>query len=76
MEDLLSRMPIMQAPPGTHAFNPNDENLVPHLRATSGICLALAVIAVTARTFTKAWVMKKMEIEDCKLSSTCILRLD
>lgn len=65
MDKFLASLPIMQPPAGRHAFNPNDESLVTHLRVTSGICLSLAVVAVTARTFTKAWIMKKMEIEDC-----------
>jgi len=58
--------PAMKAPP------PLESNLVDpysthrYLVATAAVCLSLSLSAVVARTFTKAYLLKSVQIEDCE----------
>jgi hypothetical protein len=56
----------MEAPPGFTSNLKDPYSLNNYLVATSAICLILSISAVTARTFTKCHVLKKVEIEDCE----------
>jgi hypothetical protein len=57
--------PALMPPPGHQAFEPNPYTIRPHAIATAVICLTFSVVATSARIFTKAFVLKQMDIEDC-----------
>ncbi|KAF2734333.1 hypothetical protein EJ04DRAFT_576987 [Polyplosphaeria fusca] len=59
--------PGLLPPEGHEIFESNPYTLRPHAIATGAICLTFSVLAVTARTFTKAVVLKQIEVEDWAL---------
>jgi hypothetical protein len=64
----LHTTPALAAPPGEKTDLVNAYSLHSHLVATASVCLVLSVLAVIGRTFTKARILKKVELEDCQSS--------
>lgn len=63
----LDKLPALTPPPGV---TPNFVNPYSQGRAifiTTGICVGFVTPAVTIRVFTKAYVIKRVNLEDCKL---------
>lgn len=61
--------PAMEAPPGIDSNLENPYSSHHYLVATSAVCLSLSLSAVIGRTFTKAYLLKNMKIEDCEFQS-------
>ncbi|KAF2194678.1 hypothetical protein K469DRAFT_650609 [Zopfia rhizophila CBS 207.26] len=62
----LRSTPNMEPPPGVTA-HPVDASPIPvDIIVTASICLFLAASAICARTFTKAYYLKHMQVEDCR----------
>ena len=61
----LNTSPASPPPEGQRSNLINPYSLQPHLIATSVICLSLTVLAISARTFVKAYLLKKVQWEDC-----------
>lgn len=61
--------PALHAPDGIESNLVNPYSTHRYLVATSAVCLVFSFLAVTARTFTKAYILRKMEVEDCKSHS-------
>ncbi|KAF2465132.1 uncharacterized protein BDR25DRAFT_295558 [Lindgomyces ingoldianus] len=59
--------PALVPPPGITPNLQNPYSLERYIIATSVICLFLATSATLARTFTKAYILKKMQLEDYSL---------
>ncbi|KAF2680052.1 hypothetical protein K458DRAFT_312873 [Lentithecium fluviatile CBS 122367] len=57
--------PALAAPPGVSSNLANPHSLDRSSVAIWSICFTLALSAVTARTFTKAYLLKNIQIEDC-----------
>lgn len=60
--------PGLQPPPGVIPMDPNAYSLRPYVIETTAVCLAFTVPAVVVRIFTKGYILKKMQVEDCTLA--------
>jgi hypothetical protein len=58
--------PALNPPPGTQAMDPNAFTLGPHVIAISIVSLLLVCFAVAIRTYSKYFLLKKMQMEDCR----------
>lgn len=58
--------PAMAAPAGTHYNFVNPENLNDWFILTIVLCLVVSTLAVSARVYTKIWIIKKIGWEDCE----------
>lgn len=58
--------PASPPPAGQHSNLDNPSPLQPCLVATCVICLSSVVLAISARTFVKAYILRKVQWEDCK----------
>ena len=66
----LTQVPALDAPSGqqTILYGPNPR--LNSLIATSVICLTLSIAAIGARIFVKAYILRKIHLEDCTLISS------
>ena len=58
--------PGLTPPPGVQAMDPNAFTLQPYVLAMSIVGLSLVCVAVAIRIYTKWFLLKRMQIEDCK----------
>ena len=58
--------PSWKPPPGQTSNLRNPYSLQSYLVATSAICLTLLVFSIAARLFVKGYILKKIQLEDCK----------
>lgn len=58
--------PAMAAPAGAHHNFVNPESLNDWFILTIVLCLVVSTLAVSARVYTKLWIMKKIGWEDCE----------
>jgi hypothetical protein len=58
--------PGLEEPAGITSNLVNPYSTHRELVITSALCLSFALSAVLARIFTKIYVLKKMQIEDCR----------
>lgn len=59
--------PGLAAPPGVIPMDPNAYTLHPYVIASTVVCASLTLVGVVIRVFTKAYVLKRMQFEDCEL---------
>ena len=57
--------PASPPPAGQQSNLVDPYSLQPYLVATCVICLRLIVLAVSARTFVKVYLLKKVQWDDC-----------
>lgn len=57
--------PASPPPAGQHSNLVNPYSLQPYLVATCVICLTFTVLAISARTFVKSYILKNIQWEDC-----------
>ena len=64
---ILAQIPAIAAPAGmqSNLVNPSNDLFVVSV-ATYIICIFLVVMSVSIRSFTKAYLMRSMQVEDCK----------
>ena len=67
--------PGLEPPPGVTSNLVNPYSIHRYLVATSAICLVISLSAVSARTFTKAYLLKNMQVEDCRFSLCAFNRI-
>ena len=62
--DVLA-IPAVPPPQGlsSNLINPYSTNS--HLIVTYSVCLTVVILSVAIRTFTKAYVLREMRVEDC-----------
>ena len=58
--------PPLEAPPGQSSNLVNPYSLQSWLVATSVICLVILVLSIAARLFVKGYILKKVQLEDCR----------
>ncbi len=61
----LNTTPALAPPPGVVPDFLAPNPMMPSLIATVVICLTLTTLAVMARVYAKAAVMREMQLEDC-----------
>ena len=59
------KLAALEPPPGIIPNFDDPYSAAPPVEAATGVLAALATLGFLARIFTKAWVMKQMQIEDC-----------
>ena len=66
---LLSNLPALAPPAGVvpNLVNPENQNVICYVSLT--ICIFVTTLAVMARSYTKAYIVRKMEWEDCKFAA-------
>lgn len=57
--------PTLDPPPGQQPNFKDPPSSQNWLVATGVLCLSVAIIFISARTFVKAYIIKKTQIEDC-----------
>ncbi len=62
--------PAIAAPPGTHHNFVNPASFQTESNVVVGICLAVSVLAVGMRMWTKLRLVRKVVLEDCNLISS------
>ncbi|KAF2202988.1 hypothetical protein GQ43DRAFT_367922, partial [Delitschia confertaspora ATCC 74209] len=62
----LNTTPALTPPEGQVSNLHDPYSLHHYLVATATVCLVLTITGVAARTFTKAYLLKKIMIEDCE----------
>ena len=62
----------LEAPAGQHSNLDNPYSLQRYLVATCAICMTFAIVSIVARTFVKAYILRKVQWEDCKFLSAII----
>ena len=70
--------PWVKPPPGVTAKDPKAPNTKSELVVVVIVCTSLCILAATARVFTKAVLLKSMQIEDCEpipRPGTCVHHL-
>ncbi|KAF2011091.1 hypothetical protein BU24DRAFT_427300 [Aaosphaeria arxii CBS 175.79] len=67
--------PAMTAPDGGQSDLINANSQHPHLIATAATCLALSFIFLASRLFTKAYLLKTLDLEDCKYTNRLTVQL-
>ncbi|KAF2790798.1 hypothetical protein K505DRAFT_340111 [Melanomma pulvis-pyrius CBS 109.77] len=64
--------PGLAPPLGMVPMDPNAYTLHPYVIATTAVCTTLVFVGVVIRIFAKAYVLKKMQLEDyCLLFAAC-----
>lgn len=64
-----SNIPALGPPTGVTPDFVNAPTTSPSLFAGFGVMLTIATLGFAARMFTKAYIMRKVQLEDCKLSN-------
>ena len=65
-----SRTPAMEPPPGVESNLDNPETLQPTRIALSAVCITLCVVFITARSYARAVLLNKFDLDDCKSIDT------
>jgi len=63
----INDIPAMVPPPGVQPNFDNPETLHDPMLSTAIITTILLVTVVGVRIFTKAYIMRDMKLEDCKI---------
>lgn len=66
--------PALPAPPGEHHNFVNPTNMAMASRFTFSLCLAVSVLAVGMRMWTKARLIRKVVLEDCDSYDQLLLK--
>ena len=65
MDGILGGFPALAPPPGVVSNFDNPYTGAPPVGIAMGVIAGLATAAFVARIFTKAYVMKQLQAEDC-----------
>ena len=63
-----NKLPALQPPPGVTPNFINPHSAGAPVGAAIGIFAALATLGFISRIFTKLWIMKEVQVEDCRRS--------
>ena len=61
----------LEPPPGVIPNYNDPPTIAGPLVAGLAIMIAVSTLAFAARLFTKAWVMKQVQTDDCELNNIC-----